>query len=67
MVKTILAFVTAKRKSFVIADAICSAVALVYFVQPGGAFIGPAFGIPGLIGALLISGAVLASIFVKSE
>jgi hypothetical protein len=67
MIKTIIAFIQARRKSFLIADAVCSAAALVYFVQPGNAFIGPVIGIGGLVGAILVSAALLASIFIKAE
>ena len=64
MLKTILTFIVAKRKSFLIADAACSAAALVYFVQPVE-FLGAWIGIPGLVGAILISGLVIASMVVK--
>lgn len=67
MFKTIITFIQVKRKSFLIADAACSAAALVYFVQPGSALIGPVIGISGLVGAILVSAAVVASLIVKVE
>jgi hypothetical protein len=66
MIKKIIAFVGEKKKSFLIADAACSALAVAFLVNPG-AFFGPWLGIPGLVGAVLITAAVVASMIVKVE
>lgn len=64
--KKILSLVVEYKKSLLVADAACSALAGAFFVKPG-AFFGPWVGIPALVGAILITAAVVASMIMRVE